>query len=269
LREHLPGILYKIFNLVFIAFIQHFLLFSLGLPAYCATLQPRGPLLLSDFILTGIALTTLLVEFTADNTQWTYHNFKHSGGKPDPNAWPFADRKWSKADADRGFVAEGLWSISRHPNFLCEQLFWLWATLFPILAEPDFLLSTTPITFKLSHPETWSFSALIMHDDVTPFWHVAPALGLSCLFVASTLFTEYVTSKKYPAYRAYQRRVGMFNPSTTFFKGLYLSAIGRKTEVDNVLWGQQRVLKGPSTETKDKGEKAQERLTEEREDVKQ
>jgi steroid 5-alpha reductase family enzyme len=61
-------------------------------------------------------------QFTADNQQNSYQNFKHSGGVPDPNAWPGARLAWTAADAKRGFVSHGLWAWSRHPNFLCEQV---------------------------------------------------------------------------------------------------------------------------------------------------
>ncbi|KAG8979762.1 hypothetical protein FRB93_009802 [Tulasnella sp. JGI-2019a] len=241
LREHLPGVLYKIFNVVFIAFIQLFLLFSLGLPAYFATLQLRGPLLTSDYILAGISVVTLLLEFTADNTQWVYQNFKHSG-KRDPNPWPFSDWNWTKSDASRGFVAEGLWSLSRHPNFLCEQLFWVWMSLFPIAAEPK-TSSTSPITFVPYLPKTWHLSALATHPDTTPFWHMGPAIALSSLFIASSLFTEYVTEGKYPTYKFYRRRVGMFSPISTLWSAVYLNLMGQKHKVDGAIWGS-RVSKG-------------------------
>ncbi|KAG8885413.1 hypothetical protein FRB97_001136 [Tulasnella sp. 331] len=236
LREHLPGILYKIFNVVFIAFTQLFLLFSLGLPAYFTILQPRGPLVTSDYILAGIAVGTLLLEFTSDNTQWVYQNYKHSGGKRDPSPWPFSDWNWTKADADRGFVAEGLWSLSRHPNFLCEQMFWVWMSLFPIAAEPK-TISTTPITFVPYLPETWHLSRLAAHPDTTAWWHMGPAMALSLLFISSTLFTEYVTAQKYPSYKTYRRRVGMFSPISTLWSLLYLNLTGEKTKVDAAIWG--------------------------------
>lgn len=116
------------------------------------------------------------------------------------------------------------------------QLFWFWTTLFPVLAEPRGL-SSTPITFIPYLPKTWSVAALALQPDTTPFWHIVPALCYSSLFVASTMFTEHLTKKNYPSYRTYQRRVGTFSPATTFLKGLYLSAIGRKAEVDYIIWG--------------------------------
>jgi steroid 5-alpha reductase family enzyme len=103
------------------AIIQNILLFLLGVPTSIAVAQPHLPLSTSDKILGGLALLTLLIEFTADNQQNSFQNYKHTG-KHDVNAWHFARIDWTPRDAKRGFVARGLWAYTRHPNFLCEQV---------------------------------------------------------------------------------------------------------------------------------------------------
>jgi steroid 5-alpha reductase family enzyme len=107
------------------AIIQNILLFMLGLPAYQVLRISTIPLGLSDLILGVLCVTTLATEFTADNQQWSYQNFKHGGGKINPNEWPGANIQWTEADRKRGFVSRGLWAWSRHPNFACEQTFWV------------------------------------------------------------------------------------------------------------------------------------------------
>jgi len=92
-----------------------------SLPAYAALLQPQA-LTSSDYLLAFLSLSTVLVQFVADNQQWSYHQFKQSG-EPDKDAWPGANLALKEADRKRGFVANGLWRFSRHPNFLCEQVF--------------------------------------------------------------------------------------------------------------------------------------------------
>lgn len=122
LRAKLHPVLLQIVNLTFIACIQNVLLMFLGLPAHAATLQPHTALTTSDYILSGAAILVLLTEFTADNQQNSYQNFKH--GKHE-KPWIGADLKWTEADKHRGFVTRGLWAWSRHPNFFCEQTFWV------------------------------------------------------------------------------------------------------------------------------------------------
>ncbi|KIO34680.1 hypothetical protein M407DRAFT_16643 [Tulasnella calospora MUT 4182] len=215
LRDHIPPVFYTLFNFGFIAFIQHFLLFAQGLPAYAATLQPRTAPTTSDQALFALGVVTVLIQFIADNQQWTYQNFKRGNKLEKP--WPFADCNWTELDAKRGFVAEGLWSISRHPNFLCEQLFWFWTALYPILGEPSHsgTLSTTPISYL-------------------------PPLSIAILFASSTAFTEYVTSGKYVAYAFYQERVGMFSPFTTLLKKIWLGSTGRLATVDAAIWKDEK-----------------------------
>ena len=137
LRTQLPPWLFQVTNLTFIAATQNFLLLLLGLPTYLASVfQPHTPLVTSDYVLSAIALTILALEFTSDNQQFAFHAYKHAylaKEKGDANAkaydpkeqWPGAQLNWTSSDAKRGFVTRGLWRYSRHPNFACEQSFWV------------------------------------------------------------------------------------------------------------------------------------------------
>ena len=75
------------------------------------------------------------------------------------------------------------------------------------------------------------------------FIHLLPALALSALFYSSTLFTEGISVKKYPkAYRAYQKRAGMFAPiSGTLYKVLVSKLFDSEQargETERLVWGQ-------------------------------
>ena len=103
---------------------QNIILFLLGVPAKIAVTQPHTSLGVSDYVLGAFGFLTLLTEFIADNQQYSYQTFKRSG-KLNLNEWLGARIAWTKRDAERGFVTRGLWAWSRHPNFLCEQSFWV------------------------------------------------------------------------------------------------------------------------------------------------
>ena len=107
-----------------IAAIQNIILFLLGIPTYIAAGQHPKALSGTDYFLGAFALIVLATEFTADNQQYSFQTFKHSGVVV-KNDWPFANRGWTITDAKRGFVTKGLWAWTRHPNFLCEQTFWV------------------------------------------------------------------------------------------------------------------------------------------------
>lgn len=146
LRTKIPTWLFQFFNLTFIgkfstttsclqqpmkfrrtAITQNILLLLLGLPTHRALTNPT-PLTPTDYALSLVALTLLALEFTADNQQFAYHAFKQASepGAYDARAqWPGARLGWTEADKKRGFVTRGLWAWSRHPNFWCEQSFWV------------------------------------------------------------------------------------------------------------------------------------------------
>ncbi|EPQ52694.1 DUF1295-domain-containing protein [Gloeophyllum trabeum ATCC 11539] len=221
LREKIPRWLFQVINFTFIAVIQNIILFLLAIPTHIAASQPHAPLATSDYILGALALLTLAVEFTADNQQFSFQTFKRTGFL-EMKEWPGGRIRWTEEDVKRGFVTRGLWAWSRHPNFLCEQTFWIIMTLFPLVA-----------------PGRPSLPSLPPHS-ITPFWPLTPAIVLCLLFFSSTLFTESISRGKYPeAYRAYQNRVAMFVPVLTPVWGLLLKLRGEKERVDAMLWGQE------------------------------
>lgn len=131
LRKQLPPWAFQIVNISFISIIQNILLLGLGLPSYIAVSQQgHNGLNSTDYVLAVASLVTLAVEFTADNQQYAFQSYKQSclsakGIYDEAHHWPGARLKWTPADAKRGFVTHGLWAWSRHPNFTCEQLFWV------------------------------------------------------------------------------------------------------------------------------------------------
>ena len=103
---------------------QNILLLLLGVPTKIAVTQPHTSLGVTDYVLGVLGFLTVLTEFIADNQQHSYQTFKRSG-KLNPNEWFGARFAWTERDVKRGFVTKGLWAWSRHPNFSCEQSFWV------------------------------------------------------------------------------------------------------------------------------------------------
>ena len=112
--------------------------------------------------------------------------------------------KFQKEDLDRGFLVTGLWSWSRHPNFVAEQAVWV------VLYQ-------------------WSCWVTQTYFN----WSVVGAISYLILFQASTWFTELITTKKYPEYKEYQQMVGKFLPTSlpSAFGGTSVSEPGAGGEV--------------------------------------
>ena len=103
---------------------QNVILFAIAVPVQIAALQQPSHLSASDYGLAALALIIILGEFVSDNQQYSFQTYKHTG-VINKNEWPGARIQWTQADAKRGFVTRGLWAWSRHPNFFCEQSFWV------------------------------------------------------------------------------------------------------------------------------------------------
>ncbi|KAL4421975.1 hypothetical protein ABPG77_010998 [Micractinium sp. CCAP 211/92] len=174
LRARVHWFPFLIFNLTFIAVIQHLLLLALAAPAYLAwqnVSTPVGPL---DAAAATLVAFFQLFEAAADEQQWAFQTAKHAllrAGKPLP------------PPLDRGFCTTGLFRYSRHPNFWAEQGIWWSMYLFGVAASGRWL--------------NWTI--------VGPFF-------LSMLFQGSTWLTELISSAKYPSYASYQKTTSRLMP---------------------------------------------------------
>ena len=174
LRGRMSRAQFQTFNLFFIVLYQNALLVLITLPAMIAWQHPT-PFTEWDGAFGALFLLFLVGETVADQEQWDFHQAKkRAGGTLEP-----------------GFVTTGLFRYSRHPNFFCEQAQW------------------------------WVFYAIGAVAAVTAgegLWggvinaSIVGALLLTVLFIGSTIFTESISSSKYPAYAAYQRRTSMLFP---------------------------------------------------------
>jgi steroid 5-alpha reductase family enzyme len=174
LRSRMKAWQFQLFNLLFIVLYQNALLVLITAPALVAWQNPV-PLNGADVVLAALFLGFLAGEFVADQQQWDFHRAKAAaGGRLEP-----------------GFATAGLFRFSRHPNFFFEQAQW------------------------------WVFYALGASAAVAAglgVWGgalngtIIGATLLTLLFIGSTIFTESITSAKYPAYAEYRRTTSMLVP---------------------------------------------------------
>lgn len=182
IRRNIPSIAFHVLNWTFISFIQSILLFTLAAPVYVILLstQFESRISTSDIAYVAVELGLIIVEIFADQQQWDYQ-----GAKKEYQKAAKVPRGYNQEELDRGFVTSGLWGYSRHPNFAAEQTIWF------------FLYQ-------------WScYATKVLYN-----WTAVGPSFLILLFQGSTWLTELITSGKYPDYRDYQDKVGMFVPTS-------------------------------------------------------
>ncbi len=176
LKERVPifniKIVWSIFNLLFICLYQMGLIFLFSLPVLSAWQGDSSALNIYDLIIAILMLSFIITESIADKQQFEFQSNKYK--KIDNNESLTGDFK-------RGFLSNGLWSISRHPNFISEQLIWVTFYLFSISATGVYL--------------NWSIIGCVL---------------LIILFYNSANYTESISEKKYPDYKQYKKKVSMF-----------------------------------------------------------
>ena len=171
LRRRMSPAIFQVFNVLFISGFQNGLLLVLAWPAWVAAKQGPSPLGTLDAVATALFATFLVGETVADQQQWRFQSAK-------------AARRRAGLSPGPGFLSEGLFRYSRHPNFFCEQGIWWSFYLFGVAAGAP-----------------WLNPSLL-----------GPVL-LTALFLGSTAFTESISVSKYPEYADYQRRTSRLIPT--------------------------------------------------------
>ena len=169
LRQSMTRGQFQLFNLFFIVLYQNALLVLIALPALSAYQHRATPFGPWDVVLSVLFVAFLAGETVADQQQWRFHQGKKQRARDETHS--------------PGFLCEGLFRYSRHPNYFFEIAQWWVVAGFGALAARSW----------------WP-------------WTVLGAFLLTLLFVGSTRFTERISSSKYPEYRDYQRRVSAIVP---------------------------------------------------------
>ncbi|KAJ5805495.1 uncharacterized protein N7503_003097 [Penicillium pulvis] len=178
--------LFTIFNFGFIALAQSLLLLLITTPTYvfivAANSQAGEAFGLADLAFSRAAIFFIAISFFADQQQWNFQTAKHEYLTNARIPEPFKDQ-YTPEDLERGFVVSGLWSWSRHPNFVAEQAVWLTMYLWCAVRTGNYFQ-----------------------------WTGLGVLGYLAIFQGSTRLTEKISAGKYPEYSEYQARVGRFFP---------------------------------------------------------
>lgn len=172
LRQSMSRVQFQFFNLFFIVLYQNALLVLIALPGLNAAQHRGTPFGTLDAVLTVIFLALLLGETVADQQQWNFHQAKKR-----------LLASSSASASEPGFLRDGLFRYSRHPNYFFENAQWWVIFAFGALAAKSVLQ-----------------------------WTLAGPVLLSILFVGSTRFTEKISAAKYPLYAHYQRQVSAIIP---------------------------------------------------------
>lgn len=168
------------FDLFFISGYQNALILMLTFPAL-VSMGSTAPFGVMDAVAAVLMFGFILYETIADEQQWAFQTKKwsmiKSGKKLEELPAPY----------NKGFNTIGLWSVSRHPNYMAEQAIWVSLYLFSIGAGVGIIN-----------------------------WSMIGALLLIVLFTASTNLVEGISSDKYPKYTNYCKKVNKFFPGKAY-----------------------------------------------------
>ncbi len=172
--------IWALFNFFFISAYQNILIFSFTVPILAALSNKANPDLNGiDYLLAGLMLLAVVIEFIADQQQYNFQTEKHrriKAGEP-------------LGEYEIGFVSTGLWAIVRHPNYAMEQSIWVIFYLFSVNATGQWI--------------NWTIGGCVL---------------LLILFKGSSDFSEELSANKYSGYKDYQKRVPRFIPFLKFGK---------------------------------------------------
>lgn len=174
-------IIWIIFNLGFISFYQHCLLWLIASPSVVAHLVSSScgisPLNTIDLVASLIFLAAVVIESIADNQQYAFQIEKRRQRLQGIEL---------QGEYKDGFKQSGLFAIVRKPNYAAEQLVWISFYLFSIASTQG--------------NQLWNWSGI-------------GSILLCLLFQGSGWFTENITISKYPKYKEYQKCTPLYLPN--------------------------------------------------------
>jgi len=165
---------FGLFNLLFISFYQHVLILLFSSPVLMAAIYQDKSLTLIDLFAALLMMIFIITESIADNQLYRFHKEKQKKVK---------EKDFYSVSVNKGFMTEGAWKYVRHPNFVSEQLIWISFYLFGVAASGQW------INYTLAGP-----------------------VLLVLLFAGSSRLTESISSRKYPEYAVYKKKVPRFIP---------------------------------------------------------
>lgn len=176
---------WALFDLFFISIFQNAVVLGITLPMIAAMSSGKG-INYIDYIALGGTLFFIAYETIADIQQMKFQTKKWdmigSGMKLSELPHPY----------NKGFNTCGLWKVSRHPNYLSEQLIWVFIYLFAVAA------------------------GAVKYYVIN--WTIIPVCLLIFIFMGSSVMAEMITSSKYPEYKDYQSRVFKYLPLRKYNK---------------------------------------------------
>ena len=161
-RERLSPFQFQLVNLFFISFPQMLIIWLFASPIHQAWVWLDAPLNWLDAVAAILFLVLLLGETVADEQMWAFQQDKQrkiDAGEP----------------VEQPFLATGLYTLSRHPNYFCEIGLWWVFYLFAVAASGEWL--------------HWTGLGFVL---------------LTALMISSARFGESISLGKYPAYSEYQ-----------------------------------------------------------------
>lgn len=177
-------VVWCIFDLLFISFFQSLVVLAITFPAIAVmNVEKFG---FFDVIVGVLMLSFIAYETIADKQQMKFQTTKwnmiNSGMKLEDLPEPY----------NKGFNTQGLWGVSRHPNYFAEQSIWVCLYLFCI---------TSGVT------KYGIFN-----------WSILGCVLLILVFLGSSQLGEGISSSKYPLYEDYIENTSKYLPIKKLFK---------------------------------------------------
>ena len=190
---------YHLFNFFFMGFLQNWILFGHSLPFWFILtntasnrITSQQPLNILDLVMAALFVFFLAFEIIGDEQQWRFQCRKKEWTASGENQSGFSEEEIK--DFKRGFICNGLFKYSRHPNYFGEMFLW-WVIY-------GFTISSQYSVLK----ESFEFGLLINYSAFS-------MIIMTILFPRSSAITEKISGSKYPEYADYKSKVPQIIPS--------------------------------------------------------